>query len=75
MRKLYERYWQIASELDKEDADKQIAYRKVRWNQRLMKKGEEEFVLMDKVVQIIDQVAKDAEKEFKSIKVDKDKYI
>ena len=54
MRQLYERYWAIASDLDKEDAAKTVEHRKLRTTTRRLPKGEEEYVLMDKIVEIID---------------------
>lgn len=60
MRKLYERYWSIASELDKKAASDKLENKKIRWNsQRNLAKGEDEFILMDKIVEIIDKVAID----------------
>lgn len=74
MRKLYERYWSIASELDKKAADDKLEFNKLRWNSRYLAKGEDEFILMDKIVEIIDKVVDDEVRELGKIKVDKNKY-
>jgi len=74
MRTLYERYWAIASEMDKKHASDKLEFNRMRWNStRYLAKGDDEFLLMDKVVEIIDKVAEDATKEFSSIKFDKRK--
>lgn len=76
MRTLYERYWAIASEFDKKDADEKLAHNRLRWNSyRHLKKGDDEFLLMDKIVEIIDRVVEENNKELNSIKYDKNKII
>jgi hypothetical protein len=71
MRKLYERYWSIASELDKKNATDKLEFNKLRWNSRYLAKGDDEFVLMDKIVEIVDKVVVDESKELSKIIIDK----
>jgi hypothetical protein len=57
MRKLYERYWAIASELDKQAAADKLDAKRYRWNsQRFLPKSDDEYLLMDKIVETIDRV-------------------
>jgi hypothetical protein len=74
MRKLYERYWSIASELDKKAATDKLEFNKLRWNSRYLAKGDDEYVLMDKIVEIVDKVVSDESKELSKIKIDKKKF-
>jgi len=58
MRRLYERYWQIASELEKQEGDEKNQLRKLKIGQvRFLRKTEAEYELTDKLVSIIDRVA------------------
>jgi hypothetical protein len=58
MRMLYEKYWAIASDFDKKAANDKLEFNKYRYNsRRYLPKGEDEFLLMDKIVEIIDRVA------------------
>jgi len=76
MRTLYERYWAIASSMDKKHASDKLEFNRLRWNStRYLAKGDDEFLLMDKIVEIIDKVAEDATQELKSIKFDKKKMV
>jgi len=61
MRKLYERYWQIASELDKKSAEDDMAEKHKRWKiyQPRIKKGPEEFELMDRILAAIERGVKE----------------
>jgi hypothetical protein len=74
MRKLYERYWSIASELDKKAATDKLEFNKLRWNSRYLAKGDDEYVLMDKVVEIVDKVVEDESRELNKMKIDKKKH-
>ena len=74
MRTLYERYWAIASDLDKQDASDKLDHNRLRWNSyRHLPKGDNEFLLMDKMVEIIDTVVAENTKELNSTKFDKKK--
>lgn len=76
MRTLYERYWAIASELDKKDASDKLEFNRLRWNStRYLAKGDDEFLLMDKMVEIIDKVADETTKQLNAMKIDKKKTI
>jgi hypothetical protein len=74
MRKLYERYWSIASELDKKAATDKLEFNKLRWNSRYLAKGDDEFVLMDKIIEIVDKLVVDETKELSKMKIDKKKH-
>ena len=60
MRKLYEKYWAIASELDKQNAESELFEKHKRWkrNHPRIKKGPEEFILMDRIVAAVDNAIK-----------------
>ena len=63
MRTLYERYWAIASDQDKKNAKDHLDFYSLRWNsQRYMAKSDDEFILMDKIVEIADKVANEQAK-------------
>lgn len=57
MRTIYERYWALASDLDKRDREKKEERLRKKYQGSFLKKTEIEYKLMDKVIQIIDRVA------------------
>ena len=62
--------------MDKKHAADKLVYNSMRWNStRYLPKGDDEFILMDKIVEIIDKAVEDATKEIGSIKIDKKKLI
>jgi len=66
MRRLYERYWQLVSPLEKQRADDEVFNRGYRWShytQKAMPKGEDEFKLMDEVMSILDKFFDDTHAE------------
>ena len=59
MRRLYERYWQLAPELLKQKAEKTKSDKKLRWNNNnneRLPKTDEEYKLMDEVLETLDKL-------------------
>ena len=54
MRKLYERYWQVASHLDKRDKKTLESLNEKRYHSRKLAKTEAQYELMDRMVEIVD---------------------
>jgi len=66
MRRLYERYWQVASHLDKESRKTLEIQNKKRYYPRKLAKTEAQYELMDRMVEIVDIAVKDYESAKKS---------
>jgi hypothetical protein len=62
MRVIFERYWDIASDLDTRDREAFEERGRKKHQPRLMKKTEMEFKLMDKLLEVLDRVAKEDKK-------------
>lgn len=58
-RRLKEKYWTIASELDKHEKETDKVEQRYRWSKRRMHKDEDEYQLMDRIVAVLDQMAED----------------
>lgn len=63
MRKLYERYWQVASHLDKKQKETLEIQNKKRYYPRKLAKTEEQYELMDRMVEIVDETVANHKKE------------
>ena len=57
MRVIFERYWDIASDIDTRDREAFEERGRKKHQPRLMKKTEMEFKLMDKLLEVLDRVA------------------
>lgn len=62
MRKLYERYWQVASHIDKRDRATLEVQNAKRYYPRKLAKTEAQYELMDRMVEIVDLAVADFEK-------------
>jgi hypothetical protein len=70
MRKLYERYWQLASVTEVEKKDQYLEDKKLRWNHNnndKIAKTEEEYRMMDQVLETLGRVANEDLKKIKTI--------
>ena len=57
MRVIFERYWALASDLDNEAKEAKELRGRKKFQYNYLKKGEVEYKLMDKILQILDKVA------------------
>ena len=77
MRKLYERYWQLASVTEVEKKDQYLEDKKLRWNHNnndKISKTDEEYRMMDQVLETLGRVANEDLKKIKTINQESDEF-
>lgn len=77
MRKLYERYWQLASDFETEKKDKAVADKKLKWNDSnndKVAKTEEEYKMIDQIFETLNRLADEDMAKVKTLKQEADDF-